>query len=213
MHFVEMNFAKLFTTTLKSLLLGFLIGLFSLSCFANQAEVLKARQNGTQDHPYKLRWSDLMPDEFNPDELAKKFEKELKQLESLPDESEEGIAIIQKIQLEVDSIPTNPKWDGKWVSLPGFVAPLETRNANVVRFLLAPYFGACIHVPPPPVNQTVLVDLKKKHGIKLHQIDYPFMVTGKLRLDKTNTEYGKAGYHITQATATIHKDSGWLEEE
>ena len=55
--------------------------------------------------------------------------------------------------------------------------------------------------------------LKKKHGIKLHQIDYPFMVTGKLRLDKTNTEYGKAGYHITQATATIHKDSGWLEEE
>jgi hypothetical protein len=213
MNFIKMNFARLLTKTLKGSMFALLIGLFSLNCFANQSKSINTKQDGTKAHPFELGWSDLMPDDFTPDKLAKKFEKELKRLDSLSDESEEGLAIIQKIQLEIDKIPSNPKWDGKWVKLPGFIAPLETRNAQVVRFLLVPYFGACIHVPPPPVNQTVLVDVKKKHGIKLNQIDLPFIITGKLSLDKTNTEIGNAGYHITNAKAEVNHDSSWLEEE
>ena len=170
-------------------------------------------QDGTQAHPYQLGWSHLIPEGYEPEKLLEKYEKDLMKLESLPDDSEEGLQIIQRIQSEIDMIPTNTKWDGKWVSLPGFIAPLETKNAAVGRFLLVPYFGACIHVPPPPVNQTVLVDLKPKQGIKLHEVDYPFMITGKLSVSKTNTDIGNAGYHITEATAVVHHDSRWLEEE
>lgn len=40
--------------------------------------------------------------------------------------------------------------DGQQVRLPGFVVPLEGDSKEVTTFFLVPYFGACIHVPPPP---------------------------------------------------------------
>lgn len=169
--------------------------------------------DGSKEHPLELGWSDLIPEGFEPEKLLKKYEQDLNKLESLPDGSEEGLAIIQRIQAEVDMIPTNSKLDGKWVSLPGYIAPLKTKNATVQKFLLVPYFGACIHVPPPPVNQTVLVDTLPNQGIRLHEVDYPFMVTGKLNLQKTATDIGNAGYHITDAEVKVHHDSRWLEVE
>ncbi|MDX1352747.1 MAG: DUF3299 domain-containing protein [Thiomicrorhabdus sp.] len=186
----------------------------TLAAFSIQAQnTVTVQQDGSQKHPFELNWSDLIPEGFEPEKLLEKYEKDLAKLESLPDGSLEGLEIIQRIQAEIDHIPTNSKWDNKWVKLPGYIAPLETQNAAVTRFLLVPYFGACIHVPPPPVNQTVLVDLTPKTPIKLNQVDYPFMVTGKLTLDKTQTDIGNAGYHITNATAEIYKDTRWLEEE
>ncbi len=198
---------RLFITAVLSLLC------LTFSVQAQEQSDQSKRQDGTQAHPFELGWSDLIPEGFEPEKLAKKYEDDLNKLDSLPDGSEEGLLIIQRIQAEVDMIPSNTEWDGKWVSLPGYIAPLETKNAAVRRFLLVPYFGACIHVPPPPVNQTVLVDLKPKQGIKLHEVDYPFMVTGKLSVAKTSTDIGNAGYHITEASVRIHHDSRWLEEE
>lgn len=170
-------------------------------------------QDGSKEHPFVIGWGALLPKDFSTEALLKKFQKDLDRLDQLPEESEEGLKIVEKIQAELDNIPTNPEWDGKWIKLPGYIAPLETQNDIITRFLLVPYFGACIHVPPPPVNQTILVDLKKKHGIKLHLADYPFMMTGKLSLDKTQTDIGNAGYHLKHATAEVYHDTRWLEEE
>jgi len=178
--------------------------------FTVQAEV---PGDGSKKHPLELGWSNLIPEGFEPEILLKKYEKDLARLEALPDDSDEGLAIIQKIQTEVDMIPANSKLDGKWVKLPGYIAPLQVKNAAIQQFLLVPYFGACIHVPPPPVNQTVLVDILPKQGIRLDQADYPFMVTGKLVLHKTKTDIGSAGYHITQAEVKLHHDTRWLEVE
>ncbi|MGB1007610.1 MAG: DUF3299 domain-containing protein, partial [Thalassobaculaceae bacterium] len=47
--------------------------------------------------------------------------------------------------------------DGQTVRLPGFVLPLTENGAAGDEFLLVPYVGACIHSPPPPPNQMVLV--------------------------------------------------------
>ena len=41
--------------------------------------------------------------------------------------------------------------------LPGYVVPLEEVKGELKEFLLVPYFGACIHSPPPPANQIVHV--------------------------------------------------------
>ncbi|MFP3457944.1 DUF3299 domain-containing protein, partial [Psychrobacter sp. SIMBA_152] len=48
--------------------------------------------------------------------------------------------------------------DGKKVRIPGYVVQLEGDADNVTEFLLVPYFGACIHVPPPPPNQIIHVE-------------------------------------------------------
>lgn len=194
------------------ILVGIVAFILPINCVAKESDN-SPFQDGSQAHPFLLGWSALLPKDFSTDALLKKFQKDLDRLDQLPEESEEGLKIVERIQAELDNIPTNPKWDGKWISLPGYIAPLETQNAVVTRFLLVPYFGACIHVPPPPVNQTILVEMKQKHGIALHLSEYPFMMTGKLSLDKTKTDIGNAGYHLKQATAEVYHDSRWLESE
>jgi hypothetical protein len=51
-----------------------------------------------------------------------------------------------------DKAPTNPAVEGMKARLPGYVVPLDTQPAGIKEFLLVPYFGACIHSPPPPAN-------------------------------------------------------------
>lgn len=198
--------------TFKHLTLSSFIACFMLLNSYAHAETT-SQGDGSQANPLELGWSNLIPDGFDLESLVKKFENDLERLDSLPDGSEEGLEIIQRIQAAVDMVPSNSKLDNKWIKLPGFIAPLDIEDGKIKRFLLVPYFGACIHVPPPPVNQTVLVDLLPGQGITMEEVDYPFMITGKLTLQKTNTDIGNAGYHITQASKKIHHDSRWLEVE
>ena len=58
--------------------------------------------------------------------------------------------------------------DGVRVKLPGFVVPLELDGeGDVKEFLLVPYFGACIHYPPPPANQMVYVSAEDPFDIEM----------------------------------------------
>jgi hypothetical protein len=67
--------------------------------------------------------------------------------------------------LQTGSYHVNPKLDGAWVRIPGFIVPLEmSANGTAREFLLVPYFGACIHVPPPPPNQIVYVTMVSGRG-------------------------------------------------
>ena len=50
-----------------------------------------------------------------------------------------------------------PELNGCEVRLPGYLVPLEGQAGEWKEFLLVPYFGACIHSPPPPANQIVHV--------------------------------------------------------
>ncbi len=68
--------------------------------------------------------------------------------------------------------------DGQLVRLPGYVLPLEFNGAAVEEFLLVPYVGACIHVPPPPRNQMVFVRLNQSFA--LNDLFEPVWITGRL---------------------------------
>lgn len=69
--------------------------------------------------------------------------------------------------------------DGKYVKLPGFIVPLDSDEGGMLdEFLLVPYFGACIHVPPPPPNQIVYV--KMNEPVELLQIWDPFWIIGTM---------------------------------
>lgn len=51
--------------------------------------------------------------------------------------------------------------DGKDIRIPGFVVPVDFDDQQkVISFFLVPYFGACIHSPPPPPNQIIYVEVK-----------------------------------------------------
>ena len=54
-------------------------------------------------------------------------------------------------------------WNGKTVRLPGFIVPIDYSGTGVTAFILVPFVGACVHVPPPPANQLVFVTTEKPY--------------------------------------------------
>ncbi|MEM6710402.1 MAG: DUF3299 domain-containing protein [Pseudomonadota bacterium] len=83
---------------------------------------------------------------------------------------------------------------GDNIKLPGFVVPLDLEGEQVSSFLLVPYFGACIHYPPPPPNQTVFVELED--SIDIETMYYPVWVTGVLSTERMTSELAEAAYRM-----------------
>ena len=77
--------------------------------------------------------------------------------------------------------PLQKVLDSKEVTIKGFMMPLDYESKEVIEFLFMPYVPACMHVPPPPANQLVLVKMKK--GNKIKPSFYPIELTGKLIVD------------------------------
>ena len=82
--------------------------------------------------------------------------------------------------------------NGSKVKIPGFVIPLEGDDKIVTEFLLVPYFGACIHVPPPPPNQILYVKFEK--GAPIQQLWDVVYVVGKLKTQHVSHEMAEVGY-------------------
>ena len=103
--------------------------------------------------------------------------------------------LLAKLRKLWDEAPVVAALDGARVRLPGFAVPLETDGQTATRFLLVPYIGACIHVPPPPLNQTVLVEAPT--GARIRHVFDPVWVTGRLTVQRATTELANAGYTLT----------------
>ncbi len=102
------------------------------------------------------------------------------------------------------SAPVNPELDGKLVKIPGFIVPLDvSKDGTVSEFFLVPYFGACIHVPPPPPNQIVYVTIQK--GIALDSIYEAYWVTGTMTMQNKSTRLGAAAYSLAADQVEIYK--------
>ena len=54
-------------------------------------------------------------------------------------------------------------WNGQIVRIPGFIVPIDYSGTGVTAFILVPFVGACVHVPPPPANQLVFVTTETAH--------------------------------------------------
>jgi len=85
--------------------------------------------------------------------------------------------------------------DGKQLRLGGYPVPLETdAKGRSTLFFLVPYPGACIHVPPPPPNQLVLV--RYPQGIELTDIYAPLWVSGTLQVEAIDNDLADAAYAL-----------------
>ena len=86
--------------------------------------------------------------------------------------------------------------DGKLVRVPGFTVPLEDWAASATEFLLVPYVGACVHLPPPPPNQLVYIEMHEGKRAKMDGWN-PVWVEGVLKIEMTESVYGHVGFTIT----------------
>jgi len=101
--------------------------------------------------------------------------------------------------------------DGKNVKIEGYLLPLDFTPEGATEFLLVPFVGACIHVPPPPPNQIVLITLGKR--LKINELFAPVRVTGNLQTMRSSRKLflvdGNAdiplGYVMTDAAVKIVK--------
>lgn len=112
---------------------------------------------------------------------------------------EAGMAALQSGSSEV-----NPALNLMRVKVPGFVVPLEFSKDGMVReFFLVPYVGACIHVPPPPPNQIVFVELAV--AMRLPSVYDAVWITGTLRTQIKSSQLGTAAYTL-EATKVENYD-------
>lgn len=93
---------------------------------------------------------------------------------------------------------------GTKVRIPGFIVPLEDNSKKVGEFLLVPYAQACIHVPAPPPNQMVHVQME--NGKFAENSPFPVWVEGILNLKEKDSTYGKASYTMTGQNVERYKD-------
>lgn len=98
----------------------------------------------------------------------------------------------------------NEELNGIQAKLPGFVVPLEIADeGKISEFLLVPYFGACIHTPPPPPNQIVFVSMAKP--IELESMWEPVWVEGTFSVEFKQSMYGSAGYSMNADSVKLYE--------
>ena len=148
-----------------------------------------------QDDVRELEWEELMPEDWDPFSGLDALMSE--DVQSLSDDSAQAETLMNAYREAVRSAPVVGELDGQQVRLPGFVVPLDFEDTETSEFLLVPYFGACIHVPPPPSNQIVYV--KTVAGYPLEELFDPVWVTGEISAQAHRNEVGDAGYTM-QAT-------------
>jgi hypothetical protein len=110
--------------------------------------------------------------------------------------------------VQAQNFNANKSLEGATVRLPGFIVPLEAVKSDgttvrVNEFLLVPYFGSCIHVPPPPPNQIVYVHTNRRTD--LDSIYDAYWITGKLHLQTKTTRLGATAYELSADKIEVYK--------
>lgn len=81
------------------------------------------------------------------------------------------------------------------IRIPGYTVPFEYgANAEITEFLLVPYYGACLHAPPPPPNQTVFA--MTDEPIKLRDLAQAVWIEGTMYTQTQESELADAAYTI-----------------
>ncbi|MGI9315334.1 MAG: DUF3299 domain-containing protein [Luminiphilus sp.] len=195
---------------LKSLPLYFLVvalATFSSTIFAQSGDSISAEETQFQT----VEWVDLIPPEvleilLNPPAYISEIEdgspedQITSQISNATLEEEEDV-----YQRALASTDVNTELDGQSVRIPGFVVPLEFDEAQTIsQFFLVPYFGACLHMPPPPPNQIILVDAPA--GVQMAALYEPFWIEGQISTTVSENDMAKSAYAMQLHRLTPYRE-------
>ena len=149
-----------------------------------------------------IEWGDLVPEGFSSDEVWAKY---LDDFDGLEFGSPEEQALYDKVLAEIDPEVVDPALDGQKIRMNGFVAPITYDEDVVTEFLLVPYFGACIHVPAPPSNQTVFVQVDKDSGFTTDEAWGAVWIEGTLTVEPGTNDLGASSYTISGDNSGVYE--------
>ena len=181
-------------------------------CFSAQAMAEDSGSTESADQTYNtVMWTDLIPPEeleilMNPPEWITEIEDGSEE-DQIASQISNTLAAAEddRYQQALVSTNVNAEMNGALVRVPGFVVPLEFDEEQVItQFFLVPYFGACLHMPPPPPNQIILVD--SPNGLQLDQLYTPFWISGKLSTSVTENEMATAAYSLKMASYEVYEE-------
>jgi len=163
----------------------------------------------SSNEPYKkLNWEELTPADWDPLKPLKGLN--LDKLEDSDPRAREALIAVGEAW---KNAPVIPALNGQRVKIAGFAVPLDINKLKVKEFLLVPYFGACIHVPPPPSNQVVHAfnanTLSKEENAFLKKAvltQGPITLIGLMETFSSSTSLGSAGYRIHIDTIEEYKE-------
>jgi hypothetical protein len=145
-------------------------------------------------------WDDLVPKDWDP---MKAFRD--KNIGGTREGSATELAMMNEMRAAWDNAPTRGELDGARIRLPGYVVPLDSSRGELKQFLLVPYFGACIHSPPPPANQIVHVMLPAAKTLRTMDVVW---VSGTLKTQRQDSPMGVSGYSMQASTVEPYKEPG-----
>jgi len=136
------------------------------------------------DPPIDIQWGDLVPAGApSPDDV-----NALLGIHDPGDAPPPG-------QTQIDDPEVVTAYNDKTIRMPGYLVPLDFQSEGSKQFLLVPYFGACIHVPPPPPNQIVYVTTEEPY--RSQGLFEPVYVTGLFTVATTSTELADVAYALS----------------
>ena len=158
---------------------------------ANAAEAARIEAELEARGILSVGWEDLMP-EGEEERLAQMYQSQMATLYSSAPIAE-GSAADTSVQ--IGTFNTVDALNGVKVRIPGYTVPFEYGSkAEITEFLLVPYFGACIHSPPPPPNQTIFV--RTDTPIKLKDLAQAVWIEGTMLTQTQNSDLADAAYTI-----------------
>ena len=111
----------------------------------------------------------------------------------------------QRYQQALVSTRVIDEFDGKPIRIPGFIVPLEqNEEQKATAFFVVPYFGACLHMPPPPPNQILYVEYKE--GIAIENLYDPYWFEGTVKIDNHESALGTSAYSLVLDSFALYEE-------
>ena len=159
-----------------------------------------------------VEWIDLMPQDdlealTNPPDYINNVEDGSEE-DQISSQLRNTLAAAGDDRYQQALVSTNviEQMSGQAIRIPGFIVPLAFDDEQIItQFFLVPFFGACIHVPPPPPNQIIFVDYPK--GFKLEALYDPFWISGIVKTTLTENDIATSAYSIE-----VHNIEPYQEE-
>jgi hypothetical protein len=170
-------------------------GLLALACL--QAAMPRS---GYASEFQEMSWDQLIPKDWKPN---KSLSRLASRIGMLGDDNPAVIKLMEKIREVWDSAPTIPELNGQKIRIAGYAVPLDTTPEVTKNMLLVPYFGACVHSPPPPANQIIYGQSTKPLRVEMMS---PVWLSGTLKTASKSTEMGVSGYQLDIAKVEAYRD-------